>query len=171
MALQDLPEAVPVILPSSFSKEEQDRHGMQDLVQHERDLRKAGALGALELLRVAVKRRANGISEKQSKKSARGQRANTRMETRVQRLSAEVNRIADEYRVARAALLRLGMSKDDLIFKELLPEHLSVGQIIWGKGFLGAGRSKLSWIWLVPQVGGNSGDWSKEGEFPPCNTA
>ncbi|KDQ05652.1 hypothetical protein BOTBODRAFT_182364 [Botryobasidium botryosum FD-172 SS1] len=159
----DQPELYPVILPSSFSKTEQERHGMADLVCLERDLREKAASEALDLVRVAVKRRAHGISEKRSHKSTRGQQANTRMESRIKRLSTEVDKAADQYHVAYTALLALGMPTDHPVFKELLPEHLSVGSMIWGKDFLGAGRSRLPWIWLTPNVGGTPEDWSKEG--------
>lgn len=161
----DLPEAATVILPSSFSPEEQTRHEMASLVQHERALREDDALRILELLRVAVKRYAHGVQQKVSNKVAVGQWAHTRMRTRVAKFSADVNVYAEKYRRVRSALLSLGMDNGDVVFQELREQDLGVGAALWGKHFLGGGKSKLSWIWRVPQQGGAEADWLKEGEL------
>ncbi|KDQ05485.1 hypothetical protein BOTBODRAFT_182533 [Botryobasidium botryosum FD-172 SS1] len=160
----DMPETATVILPSSFTSEEQRRHGMATLVQHERVLREEDALRILELLRVAIKRYAYGVRQKVSNNAAVGQRAHTRMCTRVAKLYADVNAHAEQYRCVRSALLALGMDDDDGIFQELRQEDLGVSGVLWGKHFLGGGKSKVSWIWRVPQRGGAEADWLKEAD-------
>lgn len=136
---------------------------MVEFAAQERKLREASATNTLDLLRVAIKRRAHGLGQKLSHKSARGQRANTRMEGRVGTMQVSVNRLADEYRATRAALLALGMPDDHPLFKELRMEDIGVGKLLWGKRSLGSGYAHLSWIWQVPMEGGTAEDWSTEG--------
>lgn len=136
---------------------------MATLVQHERALREDDALRALEHLRVAVKRHAHGVQQKVSNKVAVGQRAHTRMRTRLAKFSADVNVYVEQYRRVRSALLRLGMDINDVIFQDLREEDLGVGAVVWGKHYLGGGKSKLSWIWRIPHREGAEADWLKEG--------
>ncbi|KDQ18592.1 hypothetical protein BOTBODRAFT_171407, partial [Botryobasidium botryosum FD-172 SS1] len=162
------------LLPSSYTPEEQTKYKLEALAATEQRFREAQAHEALGDLRIAIKRRAFGLKLKKGNKSGRGQKANTRMQTQLRALQADVVKHAEKYRSARKALRSLGMPKEDKTFRPLEPEDL------WGSHMddgwenesmldvtTGEGKRHVSWIWLTERVStaaSTDASWAKEAD-------
>ncbi len=152
-------------LPSEFAAETRDRLCAPGLADKEFRLRLAQADDSLEDLRRAL-RSVSTLTRHQSTHTAgAGVAANTRMLTLIAKHKAKVGRLADRYRAARAALLKLdpdgrrGGWKDRL--KELKPEHVKPPRPADGPG---QGTFSLSWIWLSEPNGDDKSlrvEWAK----------
>jgi len=144
----DHPESIPLQLPSSLSMSSWLMLP-GDLVDKEKRMRIAQAHDSLmelrRLLRISM-----GLSHYKYAQVGYGQRANTRARSLMQRYQAKIDRCADRYRDARAALVRLG---SDALLQFQVLEASDVrrpgrDQDDDGRG-KGEGVHELSWIWLV----------------------
>ncbi|KAJ7602837.1 hypothetical protein DFH06DRAFT_986580 [Mycena polygramma] len=105
-------EKQKLFLPSSFNETRRITLGMQDLARTEFTLREGQAHDALEDVRVAIKTFNFNVAFKITQ--VKGQSANTRAQNFLRTLANDRIVAADQYRVARAALLNLGLSDPSL---------------------------------------------------------
>jgi len=163
------PESTPLFFPSSLPLELRQRPELNDICEAERRLREAQADDALADVR-RLRRVIQGLWQfKKLNVSGTGNRPNTRMLESYSQFESKLQRAANRYRVAYAALLALdpsGSWKERL--KVLKPTDLR------GPGRdpdhpedakTSNGRFEPSWIWLVPRSPQERGDNQTEEEF------
>jgi hypothetical protein len=160
------PEAENLLLPSYLTVDKRSRHGIVDLAEIEFNLREGQAHDALEEVRLAIK--TFNYNLKFKVKNVRGQRANTRAQAFLATLTADKIKGAQRYRLARNALIALGLSTSDLSLQPLNDSEL------WGKDSsepskLGDTRTEEPWFWTVGRPSGLSTEqeveWSLEREL------
>ncbi len=119
--------------------------GLPVLSGYEEELRKGQADDALCGLRRALKYKENLQWGK--RKSAHGNANNTRAVVLIRRAHDLVRLKVTVYRRARDALLRLGMSEKDGIYKPLEDAHVVLKKV---KGYPDVGDTQYtgSWIWV-----------------------
>jgi hypothetical protein len=85
------------------------------------------------------------------KKNARGEIANTRAQTMIDRVSLRINQSKDDYNRSYKALHGLGFTASRLRpLVRLQAEHLKgLTSILLGKRELHEGHKKLPWFWAV----------------------
>jgi hypothetical protein len=139
------PEKCPMYMPSSVSIT--FRRSANDLTGKEARLRLAQANDALAELRRLL-RITSGLRYYKWKQVGPSQRSTTRAYALIERFQAKINRTAERYRAARAALVQL----DPLGSWISRLKELKAGDI---KGpsrddeGTGEGHHELSWIWLA----------------------
>jgi hypothetical protein len=153
------PEDEPLFLPSHMSQPMRSSYGMDKYAAIEYDLRQGQAHDGLESVRKAIRTFNYNLQFKQDQ--VRGQRPNTRAESFLRTLTAEKLSCAEKYRLARNALLVLGLVPDDPVFQELLDTQL------WCKNSskaLKLGDSKIEdpWYWNVGRPSGLSAEEEKD---------
>lgn len=107
-------------------------------------LRQGQANDALEWVRLTIKQ--IGMSLAYKKKQVRGQRDNTRAQAQLKADRAKRDKHVRDYRMARDAMLRLGMPEDDATYRPLDDTDLWMKDLTHGHA-LGDGTRKESWIW------------------------
>jgi hypothetical protein len=160
------PEAENLLLPSHMTIAEQERHGLADLAKIEFHLREGQAHDALEEVRLAIK--TFNYNLKFKIKNVRGQGANTRAQAFLATLNMDKLKSAKRYRLARNALIALGLPTSDLSFQPLNDSDL------WAKDSsrpskLGDTKTEEPWFWTVGRPSGLSVEeevqWSLEREL------
>jgi hypothetical protein len=144
------PKRLRLLLPSDFDAEQREELGLTSLAKMERDLREGQAHDALAAVRRAV--HATGMQEEFTVHDVRGQHAKTRADSEIKKLKDDARGCAAQYRAVREALVGLGMSDDDAMFKPLLDKEL------WMKGArtahrLGDGTREEPWYWHMGPSG------------------
>ncbi|GLB39022.1 hypothetical protein LshimejAT787_0601840 [Lyophyllum shimeji] len=157
------PEKAPLLLPSSFKPEKRVALRLDGLAVIEYKLREGQAHDALAELRLAIKTCNANLEFK--KKYVHGQKPNTRAQQYLRTLEAEKKAAAEKYRRAYAALLSLGLSKDDKTLEPLLDNQLWMKNVT-ERHKLGSSRTQDPWFWLVGRPSGMSteeaNEWSIE---------
>jgi len=153
------PESEVLFLPSHMSQMVRSSYGMDRFGTIEYTLREGQAHDALESVRKAI--RTFNYNLKFKRDQVHGQGPNTRAESFLWTLTAEKLSCAEKYRLARSALLSLGMASDDPVFQELLDSQL------WCKDSskaLKLGDSKIEdpWYWTVGRPSGLSPEEEKD---------
>jgi hypothetical protein len=148
------PEKEQLLLPSYFDQHLRERLGLTSLAATEYKLREGQAYNA-------------NLDFK--KANVFGQRANTRAQHFLSQLAADKVSGAEKYRVARRALIRLGLSESDASLRELHNDQL-YGKDASRPARLGDSRKKDSWFWTVGRPSAltskEQSDWSLECESP-----
>lgn len=157
------PEAENLLLPSYLTADERNQHGLVDLAKIEFNLREGQAHDALEEVRLAIK--TFNYNLKFKVQNVRGQSANTRAQAFLTTLTTDKIKSAQKYRLARNALIALGLSSTDLSLQPLIDSQL------WAKDSskpsrLGDTRTEEPWFWSVGRPSGLSAEqeleWSLE---------
>ncbi|TDL13917.1 hypothetical protein BD410DRAFT_868388 [Rickenella mellea] len=156
------PETIQLLFPSQVSEAERATICSPGLVVKEFRLRVAQCDDALHQIRRLLRIRSNLWHYKRGQ--VFGQRSSTRARTLIARFDERIQRIAERYRAARAALISLGQPGDwSTRFLELTP-----GDIQGPRGddeailqppaplpqnhWISEGRRDFTWIWLSPNV-------------------
>lgn len=163
------PESAPLWFPSSLPSEIRRRAEMKEMCDAERRLREPQADDALADVH-RFRRTIQGLWQfKKLNVSGTGNKPNTRMLDLYNRIDYKLQRAANRYRIAYAALMALdpnGSWRERL--KELNPVDIR------GPGRdpdhpedakTSSGRFIPSWIWLVPRSPQERGDDQTEAEF------
>nr|GAT45633.1 predicted protein [Mycena chlorophos] len=158
----DGPETAAIILPSDFDAGQRATLGLTALASLEFECRKNQALEALRQLRQEIRMYNWTVSEK--KAQLHGVGATTRAQAYLKSLLDHIQLAGDTYRCARAALLSLGLPKDDKTFQPLTKLDQR------GKGGLkvrpGMARVADPWYWHVARPAGQNEDqrlaWESE---------
>jgi hypothetical protein len=158
-----LPEKVTLLLPSSFGQRFCLDHGLDAMVDQEKELRKAQAHEYLDNLRLAL-----GLKSALFRKmvrTAKSQKTKTRAWGRVHHVNANVKAQARGYRRAREALIRLGVKQEKMnVFQELMAGDLKMSSDIVEENRVGQRSDGLSWIWRVEGgMNSNQNIWIEEG--------
>jgi len=147
------PEHDRLLLPSDFNEPRRQFLGLGELAKVKYTLREGQAHDTLDKLRLAIQTFNHNVKFKINQ--VRGQGPNTRAQAFLRTLSNDKISAADKYRTARAALLALGLSPDDLSMQPLLDNQL------WCKNESAApaqGDTKREdpWYWSVGRPSGLS---------------
>jgi hypothetical protein len=160
-----LPEMEELMLPSYFDQHMRKHLGLTSLATIEYQLREGQAYDALEDVREKIKIFNANLDFK--KANVFGQRANTRAQAFLSQLAADKVNGAEEYRVARRALIRLGFSESDMSLQELHDDQL-YGKDASRPARLGDSKKEDPWFWTVGRPSGlapkEQTDWSLECE-------
>ncbi|KAF8527717.1 hypothetical protein JB92DRAFT_3093208 [Gautieria morchelliformis] len=139
------PEEESLFLPSHFpTTSQRQKLGVYDLGLKEMELRRGEANDALDSVRLCIKQLSVNLAFK--KKEIRGQRDNTRAQSILKSSISERDKYVQKYRVAQAAMIRLGMAADNTTYLPLRDTDLWMKAIVEGHA-LGDGRREESWIW------------------------
>ncbi|KAF8520555.1 hypothetical protein JB92DRAFT_2786172 [Gautieria morchelliformis] len=133
------PEEESLFLPSHFpTTSQRQKLGVYDLGLKEI---------LLLVLPILARQRNNEITNLAfKKKEIRGQRDNTRAQSILKSSISERDKYVQKYRVAQAAMIRLGMAADNTTYLPLRDTDLWMKAIVEGHA-LGDGRREESWIW------------------------
>ena len=152
-------ERALIWLPSSFTKLERVRMGLQEVGEVEAELREGQANDALEALRV-------GLAEKSLRfrtevKPAKSQRTMTRAWDSIHRADKQIRVAVQCYRLAHRALEGLGVSSALLNqYKEIQKKDLKMSRDVVEENRIGQRSSELPWFWRLDRK------WDEDrGEF------
>ena len=159
------PEKEKLLLPSSFDQHLREDFGLTSLAAFEYQLREGQAYDALEDVRLKIKIFNANLDFK--KANVFGQRANTRAQAFLSQLAVDKVTGAEKYRVARRALIRLGLSESDASLQEL-HDHQLYGKDASRPAKLGDSKKEDPWFWMVGRPSNltpkEQTDWSIECE-------
>lgn len=159
-----LGEREQLFLPSALSAALRKKPWYSRMSKYEMELRRGQADDVLANLRLALKYRDS--LDRGRRKVACGNKNSTRANVLLRRVASLVQSRADTYRRARASMIRLGMSADDMAYPELLPEHVVLKRVFIEKD-LGEGTYTGSWIWSNGPRGilsdAEEDEWEEEG--------
>ncbi|KAF7792778.1 hypothetical protein EIP86_003876 [Pleurotus ostreatoroseus] len=143
--------AIQIQLPSSQNPSIQMHEGMRIARGIEEVLRKDQGRTELDNVRAQL---ITSFGVSQVKKAVSGQGRKTRAQAAVKRKWKAVHSAANAYRRARAALIALGTSTDDIEFRPLTREDLKPFKMYGtdeelqaARSNLGESRKKVSWLW------------------------
>ena len=160
------PEKEKLLLPSSFDQHLRQHFGLTSLALTEYKLREGQAYDALQDLRETIKIFNAHLDFK--KTNVFGQRANTRAQDFLRQLSADKYSAAEKYRVARRALIALGLPESNTVFQELHDNHL-YGKDMSRPAKMGDSKREDPWFWTVKMPSEltpeKQNEWSLESEF------
>jgi hypothetical protein len=141
------PESVSLPLPSNLSSEQRTMLGLDDLSAKELEIRKGHANDALHSVRLLLGKKSFAFRERL--RPAVGKVQKTRAWAAIQALNTEISHAARVYTVNRDAMIRLGLSPEDLTrtYKVLDRSDLVTSTAILQPNLPGQSQHKLSWIW------------------------
>ncbi len=141
-------ESCPLRLPSSIGVEACRRNGHGCFAEQEYTLRVGHANDSLQALRLALSRKAVIFREGMRKSKSKVQK--TRSWDQIISIDGSVRHQAKLYNKARAAMIRLGASPQDLIrYKVLQRDHLSITTARIDPSLRGQRNSSLAWFWTM----------------------
>jgi hypothetical protein len=160
------PEKEKLMLPSSFDQHLREHFGLTSLALTEYKMCEGQAYDALEDLRTKIKIFNANIDFK--KTNVFGQGANTRAQVFLSQLSADKVGAAEKYRVARQALITLGLPESDTALQELRDDQLYGKDVSW-PAKMGDSKRGDPWFWTVRTPSGltpkEQSEWSLERKF------
>lgn len=144
------PEDELLLLPSSFPENIRQQRGLVLIAKQEFNLRLGSATDALRDVRNELRLSSAIIHFK--REQLRGQTASTRAYARIAAVETRMQEAASRYRIARTALLALGL--DPNLVRELKSDDIRrMASWVFEDGLrLGEGNRQLSWIWLVDGI-------------------
>lgn len=159
-------EQVMIWLPSSFTKSERVKMGLEQVATVEAGLREGQANDALEALQA-------GLAEKSLRfrtevKPAKSQKTMTRAWDSIHRADKQIQGAVQCYRLAQSALEHLGVSSELLgQYKEIQKKDLKMSRDVVEENRVGQRSSELPWFWRLDRR------WDKDrGEFlKECKSA
>lgn len=155
-------------LPSAFTEPMRSTLGLTNLAAVEYALREGQAHDALQSLRQVIQEFNYNLLDKRD--NVHGLDAVLRSETFLRLFTTDKHNAATKYRLARSAMMSLGLSKDDAKWRPLLDTQL------WGKSVskkrrLGDSKVQDPWFWSVVQPQGLSvekqKEWSMDSAYKP----
>lgn len=152
------PESVSLPLPSNLSVDQRTMLGLNDLSAKELEIRQGHANDALHSVRLLLGKKSFAFRERL--RPAVGKVQKTRAWAAIQALNTEINNVARVYTFNREAMIRLGLSQQDLTrtYKVLDRADLVTSTAILQPNLPGQSQHKLSWIWtqdLAPDMHDN----------------
>lgn len=141
-------EKVKLWLPSSFTKPERVKMGLEQVARVEAELREGQANDALEALRA-------GLAEKSLRfrtevRPAKSQKTMTRAWDSIHRADKQIRGAVRCYRLARNALEMLGVSNELLVrYKEIEKKDLKISRDVVEENRVGQRSSELPWFWRL----------------------
>jgi hypothetical protein len=158
------PEEDALLLPSSLSVDRRNQLGLTEVAPIEYKLREGQAHGALQKLRQSIKEFNANLAFK--KINIHGQGPCTRAQAFLQSLCADKVNAADQYRRARAALLSLGLPKDDKVLQELRNDQLWMKNVSAPRTLGATNEGGDPWFWSAGRPAGltkeEDDEWSQE---------
>jgi hypothetical protein len=156
----DFPENEAVILPSSLPESGRSR----ELTNLEVQLREGQANEALKTIRECLSQRLVLIRKKKTDHDKVSTRQASGAYTR---LTAQMDQAAVIYRKAYDAMIKLGMNQNHPVYRPLLDQDLSAGDIFNQNRTLGHGyKPNAPWIWYTSGVFSTNSiaqNWLEEG--------
>ncbi|KAJ6527320.1 hypothetical protein DFH09DRAFT_935635 [Mycena vulgaris] len=161
------PEREDLFLPSQLSDHMRRSLGMSELAAAEYELREGQAYDALADVRIAIKTFNFNVAFKIAQ--IQGQSSNTRAQNFLRTLANDRIVAADDYRRARAAMLRLGLSPTDKNLAHLVNDEL-YAKNTRDSPKMGESGDVDPWFWTVGRPANmtprEEKDWSVERELP-----
>jgi hypothetical protein len=158
-------ENTVICMPSSFSKGDIERLGLQNLAAQEMELRQGQANDRLKDLRLALGHKA--LLFRTQLRAAKTSVGKTRAWDDIKIATVKVNKHVRSYRRARKAMERLGA--DDLIlgkYQVLEQEHLKLSGDITEENRVGQRSDALPWFWRLDGQNMDQDDtWMQECEW------
>jgi hypothetical protein len=157
-----LPEAIQLLLPSSFTGSQRRRLQIETFSIQEAQLREGQANDALEGVRNSLAQ--VSLTFRTKVRNAQSVYTRTRSWDDVQRCNAQVRLHVTRYRTARHALIQLGASTDICQkYLEIKAEHLKMPGDIVEANRIGQRSDSLAWFWrLDANKSGKQDSWMKE---------
>jgi hypothetical protein len=154
----NIPEDVPVLLPSSLGWEWCLRHGVQSLAVKEAQLRHAQASDSIHKIRLAL-----GFKSalfRTQVRPANTQQTKTRAWNAIHSVDTTVHEHARIYSMARDAFRKIRHAFPDVLaLPQLRIEDLHVATLILGSEKVGQRNKQRSWIWSFGQTTDDDGTW------------
>ncbi len=145
---QNPPESVPLLLPSNLGLAVCQEEGYSKYVQQERTLRVGQANDALQGLRLALSRKA--VIFREQIRPARTKTRKLRSWDQIRMVDVNGRHHATVYMRARAAMIRLGATEEDLArYQVLKKEHLTVTTARIDPSLRGQRNQSLAWFWTM----------------------
>lgn len=165
LASKSMPvEREQLFLPSALPPALRNQTWFARMAKFEMELRKGQADDALANLRLALKYKDS--LNRGRRKVAYGNKNSTRANVLLRRVADLVQSRADSYRRARASMIRLGLSAEDMSYPGLLPKDVVLKRVYTDKE-LGEGTYTGSWIWNNGPRGvlsdAEEDEWEEEG--------
>jgi hypothetical protein len=153
------PENVQLQLPSAFNAALRQTLGLTELATIEYELREGQAHDALKSLRQIIQEFNHNLLDK--KNNVHGITATLRSESFLRVFTSDKQIAAATYRRARNAMISLGLSSTDSLWRELRDDQL------WGKNVstvrsMGDSKIRDPWFWQVVAPRGLSKEKEKE---------
>ena len=146
------PERMQLMMPSSFTRGDITRLGLESLARQELELRKGHANDALEGLRLALGHKA--LLWRTKVQVANTTRKRTRAWDDIKSARQQVEKNIRSYHRAQRAIINLGADKETMLtYKVIRPTDLKMSGDIVDPSQLGQQNDVLSWFWRIP---GNS---------------
>ncbi len=145
---QNPPESVPLLLPSNLGLSVCQEEGYSKYVQQERTLRVGQANDALQGLRLALSRKA--VIFREQIRPAKTKTRKLRSWDQIRMVDVNGRHHATVYMRARAAMIRLGATEEDLArYQVLKKEHLTVTTARIDPSLRGQRNHSLAWFWTM----------------------
>jgi hypothetical protein len=142
------PEHVPLLLPSNIGLQECEQQGYLTYAQQEFQLRIGQANDALQGLRLALSRKA--VIFRVRLRPAKTKKRKLRSWDQIRMVDVNVRHHANIYMRARAAMIRLGATDEDLErYRVLAKEHLSLTTARIEPSLRGQRNVGLAWFWTM----------------------
>ncbi|KAI0741135.1 hypothetical protein C8Q76DRAFT_608959 [Earliella scabrosa] len=136
--------AIQILLPSAFDARILHKDVVKPIAAWEKRVREGRANDALNELRTNI---ITSEMLKLKKMDSTGKAASTRMGKKIQRKHGEVESAAEDYRRTWTALLALGVSEDDPLFRPLRKQDVVKFPMTSNRDNIGNSRKAVSWIW------------------------
>ena len=158
------PEKVVLCLPSNFTLQQRNEHGLEKLRSMEYELRVGQANDSLERLRECLAEKS--LRFRKEVRQAKSQKKTTRAWDSVHRVDDQIQQAVMTYRTARWAIGELGGVVDLERFQEIRKSDLKMSGDIVEENRIGQRSSVLPWFWrLDRKVKEHCGDYEKECEY------
>jgi hypothetical protein len=143
------PEQARLHIPSQLGSRISRTERSERAIDLEVTLRRVECFETLRRVRTALSQKATILEGK--RKNARGEIANTRAQTMINRVSLRITQTKDDYNRSYEALRRLGLTASRLRpLIRLQSQHFSgITSILLGQRDLHEGRKRLPWFWGV----------------------
>jgi hypothetical protein len=141
-------ETQPLVLPSNLGLETCQAHGLSTFVKQEKCLRIGQANDALRGLRLGLSKKA--VIFREGMRTAKTKTRKLRSWDHIHMVDVNVRYHAKVYGRARAAMLRLGPSDEELErYQALRKEHLNVTTARIDPSLRGQRDTSLAWFWTM----------------------
>jgi hypothetical protein len=142
------PELVSLLLPSNIGRQACEELGYLTYCQQEFQLRIGQANDALQGLRLALSRKA--VMFRLGLRPATTKKRKLRSWDQIRMVDVNVRHHAKIYMQARAAMIRLGATDDDLKrYQVLSKEHLNITTARIDPSLRGQRNTSLAWFWTM----------------------
>ena len=153
---------VRILLPSSYSKSDRTKCGLDRLADLESKVREADAYDALHSLKLDLREIVYQVSR--FGKDGYGKKNNTRSVSAQKDAHKRKRQHAARYRRARCALVALGLDERSSSLWPLTDEDM-YRPALHEPHELGSGKKKAGWIWAIGHSGVKMKEWEQEGMF------